>query len=242
MKKLVQRVLQSVLGFESYLFLFARFKIKTLKSDRHEKDFFHFLSLIHDDDNVLDIGANIGIMTVWLSRKCSDGTVFCFEPVPENIKVLQRIMKWFHLDNTKLFPVALGENADEVMMVMPEMSSVRMQGLSHVKHSTIDGYNNGKEFKVRQLRLDDVEELQKTKIGAIKIDVENYEQFVFRGGIELISRNRPIIYCELWPNHNRNACLELFRGMDYKVMVLENEKLVEYEESRHPQQNFFFVP
>ncbi len=64
------------MGFRTYLYVFAIFKIKTLRSDPKEKDFFHFLSLLKDGKGaVLDIGANIGIMTVHLARKLPNSTV-----------------------------------------------------------------------------------------------------------------------------------------------------------------------
>ncbi|MEN9442625.1 MAG: hypothetical protein RLZ33_2702, partial [Bacteroidota bacterium] len=57
------------MGFRTYLYVFAIFKIKTLRSDSKEKDFFHFLSLLEDGKGaVLDVGANIGIMTVHLAN------------------------------------------------------------------------------------------------------------------------------------------------------------------------------
>ena len=86
MKKLIQSILQKILGFERYLFWFSRFKISTLKWDSKEGDFNHFLSLLSPGDDVLDIGANIGIMAIKMAQTCHQGTVHAFEPIPENIK------------------------------------------------------------------------------------------------------------------------------------------------------------
>ena len=47
------------------------------------------------------------------------------------------------------------------------------------------------------------------KIGAIKMDVENFEYFVLEGGKELIKKHKPIIYTELWENQNREKCFQL---------------------------------
>ena len=45
MKTLVKFVLQKVLGFKNYLFIFSLYIIYTLKNNRKEGDFLHFLSL-----------------------------------------------------------------------------------------------------------------------------------------------------------------------------------------------------
>ena len=85
MKKAVQRILQGLLGFDRYLYWFARVKIATLRWDKRDGDFLHFVDMVADDAKVLDIGANIGIMTSLVARKCERGQVHAFEPIPENV-------------------------------------------------------------------------------------------------------------------------------------------------------------
>ena len=240
MKKFVQNILQRALGFRRYLNLFSWFKIKTLHWDKKEGDFLHFLSLLGPEDHVLDVGANIGIMTVHLARRCSHGQVHAFEPISENVATLNHVIARFRLDNVTLHPVALGAEPGELEMVMPEVENVRMQGLSHVVHESIPDFNEGTRYKVPVHRLDDLREHWGT-IKGIKIDVENFEFFVFEGAQNLLREDGPVIYCELWDNENRQKCFDLLRGLDYRVMVLENGALTAFEDGRHTQQNFFFV-
>ena len=241
MKKLVQNILQRLLGFDRYLLWFSWFKIKTLRRDRKEGDFIHFLSMLGPQDTVLDIGANIGIMTVHLARQCAQGTVHAIEPIPENFHALGRIVKRFQLSNVKLHQFALGEKKGELEMVMPEVSNVKMQGLSHVVHDSITEFNEGSRYKVPVHKLDDLDELTKGVRG-IKIDVENFEYFVFKGGAKMLQRERPIVYCELWANENRELCFKLFRELGYEIKVLESGALVSFDPEQHHNQNFFFVP
>lgn len=241
MKKLVQNILQGLLGFDRYLLWFSWFKIKTLRRDRKEGDFIHFLGMLGAGDKVLDIGANIGIMTVHLARQCPNGTVHAIEPIPENFRALSRICKKFQLDNVELHQFALGEKEGELEMVMPEVSKVKMQGLSHVVHDSITEFNEGSRYKVPVHKLDDLNEMTKGVKG-IKIDVENFEYFVFKGGAEMLKRDRPVVYCELWANENRDKCFTLFRELGYQIKVLENDILVPFDLDRHKNQNFFFVP
>lgn len=244
MKNAIKYILHRMFGFKNYLFIFSLFKIYTLKRDRKEKDFFQFLKLIPENTAVLDIGANIGIMTVHLARAIKNVTVYSFEPMPNNIEALKRIIAHFRLKNVRLFEVALGNTEGEVKMVMPVISNVKMQGLSHVLHDSIKENNEGEIVNVPLKKLDALEELMNShkRISAIKIDIENFEFFALDGGKQLIFKNKPVVYAELWDNGNRANCFKLFKDMGYKTFVAENDSLVEFDVKKHQKQNFIFTP
>ncbi len=241
MKKLIQAILQRVFGFRNYLFLFSLYKVKTIASDQNEGDFSYFLSMVKPASNVLDIGANIGIMTTNLAGKAKQGTVFAFEPIPDNIATLKRVIGFHQLKNVQLFECALGNENKQTEMVLPVVSAVKMQGLAHVIDKSITEFNEGISFSVPQYRLDDLQELQNTQIDAIKIDVENFEYQVFLGAKQLIQKNKPVIYCELWDNDNRQNCFGLMTELGYSINVLQQNSLVTFDSAKHNTQNFFFV-
>ncbi len=237
-------MLQSLLGFDNYLFIFSLFIINTLRWNKKEGDFLHFLKLIPDGEVVLDIGANIGIMTVWLARKKPSSHILAFEPMPQNIKALKKVINFYKLKNVCIIEKALGNENGKVEMVMPVVENVHMQGLSHVMHDSITVFNDGKTVHVPILRLDECKEVgkKKGKIAAIKLDVENFEFFVLQGAEQLIKEHRPLIYTELWANENRTKCFHFIEQLGYKIQVLSNRKLVNYQPEAHTTQNFFFVP
>jgi len=230
-----------VLGFQNYLYVFALFKIRTLKSDSKEKDFFHFLSLLKDGKgDVLDVGANVGIMTVHLAQKLPNTTVHAIEPLPDNLRVLKRVVGHFGLNRIRIHETAVGESNGEVEMILPHQGKTRMQGLSHVKHETITEWNDGEEFRVPLNKLDDL--INGQQIQGIKIDVENFEYYALKGGKRIIETNRPVIYAELWDNENRRNCLNLLEGLNYRSFVVVNDKLVAFDSDKHRNQNFIFLP
>jgi len=214
-----------------------------LRKDKNEKDFFAFLHLLPANTTVLDIGANIGIMTVHLARTVKGVAVYSFEPMPNNIVAFKRIIKYFKLDNVKLFEIALGNSEGEVEMVMPIISNVKMQGLSHVVHDSIPENNEGERIQVPLKMLDNMIELTNCpkRISGIKIDVENFEFFVLDGAKQLIAKNRPVVYAELWENENREKCFELFKSLNYKTIVVVDKKAVEFDKTIHKTQNFIFL-
>jgi FkbM family methyltransferase len=241
MKKLLQASLQRILGFERYLFLFSWFKIQTLKWDKKEGDFNYFLSLLSEDAHVLDIGANIGIMSGLLAKQCPQGKIFAFEPIPENFRALKHILRFLKANHVECFQIALGTERKEVEMLMPIMQGVQMQGLSHIKHETIEGFDTPQNtYKVQQERLDDLPFWKNGPVHAIKIDVENYEAFVLQGGKALLEKHHPVIYAELWDNENRSLCFELLTGIGYGIFILENNELIPFDAASHQKQNYFF--
>ncbi len=91
-------------------------------------------------------------------------------------------------------------------------------------------------------KQDDLFSSYKESIDGIKIVAENYEKFIFEGGEQLIKKNMPLIYCELWFNENRLRTMELIRSWNYEIYVLDNNKLVRYDEKQYHTKNLFFVP
>lgn len=244
MKHLAKKLLQTLLGFDKYLSLFSVYVIYTLRWNRDEKDFLHFLSMLPNEGTILDIGANIGIMTVHLCRRLPHARVLAFEPMPSNIKALRSVVDFFKLKNVEIFEMALGNYDGEVDMVMPVMDSLPMQGLSHVMHESIPDHNEGKKFRATIKKLDNIKELSENGLSlkGIKIDVENFEYFVLIGAENIIARHHPIIYAELWENENRSRCFDFLQALNYQIMVLNQGKLELFDEREHKTQNFFFVP
>jgi len=240
LKSKVKQLLQNIFGFDNYLFIFSIFTIRRLYNNKHEAEFLHFLNLLPTDKILLDLGANIGIMTVPLAQKASSGKVFSFEPMPQNLKALKRIIKYYKLRNVTLFETALGNEPGELKMVMPIIDNVKMQGLCHV----VDENNpeEGEHFTLPVKKLDDIPELQNaSSIGGIKIDVENFEFEVLSGAKKLLLKHKPIIYCELWANEKRTLTLDYLKNeIGYHVKIYDGEKLVPF--TNQDVMNFFMVP
>lgn len=240
LKNWIQILLQKVLGFKQYLFLFAAFSIYRIRFTRYDEEFLHFLSLIPDGGTVLDIGANIGMTTVPLSKKLKASSIAAFEPIPSNVAALKKIIRFFNCRNVTVYPMALGDTNGRIQMIMPVINHVKKQGLSHVVKDQSQVYEGGETFSVPMMRLDEVTELKtERRITAIKIDVEQFEYAVLSGGLHLLNQHRPIIYCELWNTPERKILLDFMQGIGYEVKIFEQGSLKDY----HHQDvlNFFFI-
>jgi len=241
LKNRVKRILQKTLGFNNYLKIFARFKVNTLKHDSKEGDFFVFMKLLKDEGTILDIGANLGIMTWHLLSNFKKAEIWAFEPIPDNLAVLRATTADVAEDRLKIFDKALGDAKGKLKMVLPRVEDVKMQGLSHVVHETITEFNEGDFYEVDVEKLDNLID-QDLQVSGIKLDVENFEYFVLKGGQEMIKKNKPIIYSELWDNENRYKCFEFLESLGYETHFRNGSGLKPLKGNTYEGQNFFFIP
>ena len=220
--------------------MFSKFKIATLKWDKKEGDFFMFLSKIKSEKGIiLDVGANLGIMTAHLSHKFPNQTILAIEPMPDNLHVLHRLASEKRWKNVEFAEVAVGSESGWVTMILPELGKTKMQGLSHVKCDEITEWTVGQELEVPLSTLDDLVKGQ--HVSAIKMDVENYEYTALMGAKEILAKSKPILYIELWDNDNRQQCFQLLQEFGYSAHVVVNGTLVPYLKSKHKHQNFLFL-
>lgn len=239
-KDIIRTFCQKLIGYKNYLFLFSLFTIRRIKSGRHEKEFIFFMGMIPSEGTILDIGANIGIMTVSLAQRFPNAFVYAFEPIPNNISALEKVVAHYRLKNVQLFKTALGEESGELRMILPVVNNAKMQGLSHVIEDA-SGAEKGILFTVPVQKLDNMDALQQQKkITAIKIDVENFEYPVLKGGEMLLRKHMPLIYCELWDNEKRKLCMDYLSGLGYVICIFDGKGLVPF--TGQPVINFFFVP
>lgn len=244
MKNSIKVFLQKLLGFDTYLFLFSIYIINTLKWNKKERDFVFFRNMISDNGIILDIGANIGAMAVHLARTHKNASIYAFEPIPNNFITIKRIIRRYKINNITLIESALGDETGTIEMVMPMQKSAKLQGLSHVLHQSITENNEGEKFLTPITTLDNffIEKNIEKPITAIKMDVENFEYFVLNGSKEILKKYKPVIYCELWENKNREDCFSLLKELGYETRVLHRKKLCTFDSSIDKTQNFFFIP
>lgn len=201
----------------------------------------YFIKSIKNNGIVLDIGANIGITAAPLGKHLPASTIHAYEPIAENYSTLNKIIRYLKLNNVTLFNLALGNQKGTLKMIMPTVNNSRMQGLS--KAYDPESNEKGAIYEVPIQRLDDIY-TSDDSIVAIKIDVENYEYEVLKGAKDLLVRNKPLIYCELWDNQNREYALDLLYSIGYESFVYDDKhkKLNPWSRTQHSEvDNFFFV-
>ncbi len=156
-------------------------------------DEFAFLTTcVPGDGQIVDIGANIGIVTLVLANRYRDRVVHAIEPNPFTHPALVSNVALNRLENVQCHELAIADKGGMVLFNAhphERATSALSQGAnSHTKWVTCR-------------TLDDF--LMQTgvnHVSLLKVDVEGYEATVFRGAVTTLRRIRPsVIYFEVCP-------------------------------------------
>lgn len=128
----------------------------------------------------LDLGANIGAITVPLAVQRKDINIICVEAAPWLVSYLKKNLVANELSGTRVIDKALYNSDDLELNFYSPQEKFGKGSLSPV--FTRDA------VKVKTITLDSlVFELKIGRVDLIKIDVEGYEQNVFMGGKNLLT-------------------------------------------------------
>lgn len=145
---------------------------------------------LQPSDIFYDVGANIGMYTLFAAKIIDTGEIHSFEPHPENIKKLLKNMEREIDDiHCRVHEVAL-YNKDEVSRFDP-VSREPAEGHGHVTP-------NG-DLKIHCVRAD---QLDISPPNVVKIDVEGAEYRVLLGMLGILSECRAI-FIETHPTRMR---------------------------------------
>ncbi len=143
--------------------------------------------LVQPGDTVCDIGANIGIVTVLLSKLVGDaGKVFAFEPNPACYEALTAAIARNRMTNVLPQAIALGSQTEERDLAIPPDNA----GAASLRETAV--HAGGKTTRVSVRTLDEfVEEQGIDSIQFMKLDVEGFESEVFTGSTRILGILRP---------------------------------------------------
>jgi FkbM family methyltransferase len=119
---------------------------------------------LKDGDVVVDVGAHIGVFTVF-SAKNADCTVYSYEPRPDNFELLKENVSLNKIERcVKTFQFAVGGVSGSLEFCMDA------QGLGQI------GGSNGNKIIVRTVTLKEIFDSNNLlKVNFLKIDVEGEE-------------------------------------------------------------------
>lgn len=144
-------------------------------------------ALVRPGDVVLDIGANIGALTIPLAQVPGVGAVHAWEPQPYVRELLEEnVLLATPPDGpVAIHAEALGEAPGELHV--PDLDYTQLGNFGGVAL----GDTGGTVVPVRTL-----DSYQFPRVDLLKADVEGHEAKVLRGARETIARCRPLLYLE----------------------------------------------
>jgi FkbM family methyltransferase len=153
----------------------------------------NIFKFIKADCVVLDVGANIGFLTLNFAQRCPNGFVFAFEPDSINFRRLKKNVDLNDLANIKALNMALGANNEERFLYRLYRNN---PGANRILNC--DPSSQTASERVQVNRLDDVAlALNLNRLDVVKIDVEGFEVFAIQGAEKTFAKYRPILFVEL---------------------------------------------
>ena len=211
-----------------------------------EKEIKLIPQLLSNCNRAIDIGANVGVWSYWLSKYAKQ--VESFEPNPKVFNALKNIK----IKNVNSYNIALSNKTGSVDLLIPKSSKgFSNQGASL---SSIKVKGEHKSISIEAKRLDEYNFLD---VDFIKIDVEGHEHEVIEGARETIKKFKPTMVIEMEEKHNQIPIEEQISSVEklgYECCVLINESIIQIKEidldkfHRNPTNkdtylfNFIFYP
>lgn len=173
-------------------------------------EIFSTIGMSRDFRRAIDIGANYGLMSYHLSKNFEK--VEAFELDPHVRSCLKMNVEKYNMNNVTIHPYGCG----------PEHKKVKMLKMNDHSFSTRvdpvqDGTHDAEIVPLDSYDWDDVD--------LIKIDAEGFEGMIIQGGLDLISRSRPVILYEKKDaplrayGHHELAPLEMLSFLGYRMLI-----------------------
>jgi FkbM family methyltransferase len=177
------------------------------------------VTLVRDDDVVLDVGANIGLWSRQILAQRTPSALFAFEPAPRVFELLR--------SNLGPYPCATAERlALGGHNGSAELSDDRVSGQNHIVTASLPA---AQSLPVAIATLDHwVAERKLSRVDVLKIDVEGLETEVISGAIATLRRCAPVVYFEYIPGR-RNiveltpGAFEMLADLDYEMHAVRND-------------------
>jgi FkbM family methyltransferase len=168
-------------------------------------------------DTALDIGANIGNHSIFLSKFFNQ--VYSFEPNPITYDVLLLNSKYAApKKNIIPYNIGLSNNDDKLPF---KINPANIGGSRIVSLDVDKKYIN---IFIQVKKADEINSLQKKNVSLIKIDVEGHEIDVLKGAENIIKLNKPVIIFEQDADkiHNSSSeAIEYLSALNYSFYTIQ---------------------
>jgi FkbM family methyltransferase len=179
------------------------------------------LSIVKDMSYIVDVGANMGYLSMQYHFAFPNAHILAIEPSSYNLKYLRKNTE--HIDNIEILQVAAARDTCELEIAMPtpvQRGDIRlgMEDWDNTGALSIFGEGDLHREKVKGVRLDDV---VSQKVDYLKLDIEGSELEALLGAHRILTEDRPVIQIEMRPQNlamagtNAHEVHELILGHGY---------------------------
>jgi FkbM family methyltransferase len=191
----------------------------------------------------MDIGANIGWYSLNVAKEQPDADILAFEPIPKTFDYLRKNVEMNGLMNIECRNLGFSDKNTKMDFFFNK------EGSGNASMRDLGGRELTERITCQVVSLDEYAVSAGIHADFIKCDTEGAEFLVFKGGIEFIKDQRPIIFTEMlrkWCRafgYHPNDIIDFLGGLGYRCHVLESGRLVEFGRVTEQTKatNYFFL-
>lgn len=238
-KILLQKILPSY--FISKYKTWRCFKIIKNFDINDEPDLYIAQYLVSPQSNVVDIGANIGVYTKYLSQFAAK--IISIEPVPFTFSILEKVISRFNLRNVEPYQIAISNKVGKAMITVPEKEGTLNYYRAALDNSSVNSFDM--KFEIQTKTIDSLFQSIGNDISLIKCDVEGHELACIQGAINFLRNYKPAWLIEVSgnpddPNSSASQLFQMLENFDYSAWFYEKGKLKKRERG-DSSINYFFL-
>ena len=217
---------------------------------KEPNEFAYINKLLKPGMAFLDLGANIGLYTVWAARRVGkNGAVIAVEPSTREFTRLVENVRLNRLSNVYLVNAAASNTR--------RTAELHISDENEPGQNTLGGfiYQGVQEVGIEHVSLDTVDDILQNlhikHIDIVKMDIEEHEFFALQGMSSLLRPSRPILLTELSDETlQKQGCtsrqiFDFLGSFNYKAMVFSESTGLPVSVSQwetHMGNNVVFVP
>lgn len=171
------------------------------------------------DAIVIDVGANIGRWSLFVSYLFKTKKIFSFEPFYNTFLNLKKNISLNNFLDIEIYNLALNNKNEQVYINSVNESN---SGLNFIS-TQVQNHEN----RIEAVTLDSfLQRKDIQKVDVIKIDVEGFEMNILEGAIETLKKDHPVLICEIDDSllaKNNTTPLQIFELLEknhYKIIKL----------------------
>ena len=157
------------------------------------------VSFCPTDPIVLDIGANIGLVSLSLADLVGGGAIFAFEPQRIIFQMLAGNMAINSIENVFCYHLAVGDTNGTIPVPRINYGAGAIFGSLELGREVQSDLGQNARLEgpdVETVRMVTIDSLNFSRVDLMKIDVEGMEEAVLRGAQSTIMTSKPLLYVE----------------------------------------------
>lgn len=173
-----------------------------------------------EDPVIIDLGAHIGMTTLYFKRLFPQARITAYEPIPANFELLKKNVEENQLDKVKLVRAAVAPKSGQIILQEPIGEDAWKSGAGIIP----GGWKGAQTNKQIRIEAVGIREVINGRVDLLKMDIEGMEYEVIRNmGAKIRSIGRMIIEVHPRKDHRAEEIKKILLQNGFEIKVCEDK-------------------